>query len=330
VWRLLGGDLRLRRNKPSFGSPGALIALLGLLAFGPACAYAVSLDAKASNPDDPGQSAYAAGRFIDALRIWRSRAEEGDARAAFGLGLLYDLGEGVGQDAAAAYTWYHRAAAAGYVLAEFNIAVLCDTGTGTGRNPAEAALWYARAAAHGYARAAYDLALLYEAGDGVPRNIDMAASWYAAAAAGGLPAAERKVAWLREQDRGAPSSSAAKPTLAPAVPTESHVTSVSATSESFQVELSWAAPAQPLPVEYFVEVLALDADGAHRAFTRFSKQSAVLAAVPRIPATYAWRIYTVAASVPDYVPSTWSYFSTRLDRPQVSTSDPPQAIGSAH
>jgi hypothetical protein len=46
---------------------------------------------------DAGQSAYAAGRFIDALRIWRPLADRGDPRAAFGLGLLYDLGEGVGQ-----------------------------------------------------------------------------------------------------------------------------------------------------------------------------------------------------------------------------------------
>jgi hypothetical protein len=70
VWRLLGGDLRLRRNKPLFGSRAALITLLGLLAFGPACAYAVSQDAKQeSDPKDPGQSAYADGRFVD----WRSR-----------------------------------------------------------------------------------------------------------------------------------------------------------------------------------------------------------------------------------------------------------------
>jgi hypothetical protein len=98
VWRLLGVDARLRGARPSFGPPATLIALLGLLTVSPPCAYAVSPDAtQESVSSDPGQSAYAAGRFIDALRIWRPRAEEGDARAAFGLGLLYDLGEGVGQ-----------------------------------------------------------------------------------------------------------------------------------------------------------------------------------------------------------------------------------------
>jgi hypothetical protein len=313
VWRLLGVDARLRRARPSFGPPATLIALLGLLTVSPPCAYAVSPDAtQESVSSDPGQSAYAAGRFIDALRIWRPRAEEGDARAAFGLGLLYDLGEGVGQDAAAAYSWYRRAAEAGYVLAEFNIAVLCDSGTGTARNPTEAALWYARAAAHGYARAEYDLAQLYQAGEGVPRNLDMAANWYAAAAGHGLSAAALKLASLREERRQATVSPAAVDmTLAPAIPAGPPVAPAPGTGKSVQIALSWAAPAQPVPVEFFVQVLALDTDGAHRAFTSFSKQSAVLVSLPPVPAGYAWRIYTVAASVPDYAPSAWSYFSTR-------------------
>jgi hypothetical protein len=297
----------LHRAEPLFGPLAALIILLVL----PASAYAVSQDAtKEIDASDPGQSAYAAGRFIDALRIWRPRAEQGDARAAFGLGLLYDLGEGVGQDAAAAYGWYHRAAEAGYVLAEFNLGVMCDSGTGTARNTTEAALWYARAAAHGYPRAEYNLAQLYEAGEGVPRNLDMAASWYAAAATHGLSAATHKVASLREERHAAISPHAAKPTLAPAVPTGPPETSVSGTGESVEVELSWFAPAQPVPADFFVQVLALDRAGAHRAFASFSKQSAVLVSLPRAPANYAWRVYTVAASVPDYAPSAWSFFST--------------------
>jgi TPR repeat protein len=298
-----------RRSAPS----AALITLLILLAFCRACAYADSHDAtEESGSGDAGQSAYAAGRFIDALRIWRPRAERGDARAAFRLGLLYDLGEGVGQDAAAAYSWYRRAAEAGYVPAEFNVAVMFDSGTGTTRNPTEAALWYARAAAHGYARAEYNLAQLYQAGEGVPRNLDMATRWYAVAAAHGLSAAARKLASLREESRQATVSPvAAKPTLAPAVPTGPAVASISGTGESVQVELSWAAPEQPVPVDYFVQVLAPDRAGSRRVLTSYSELSAVLVSLPRVPADYVWRIYTVAASVPDYVPSAWSHFSTR-------------------
>ncbi|MBV9288952.1 MAG: sel1 repeat family protein [Hyphomicrobiales bacterium] len=313
MWRSRGVDPRLQWAKLWFGTPAALIALLALLTFPAARAFAVSPDAtEESQIGDRGQSAYAAGRFIDALRIWRPRAEQGDARAAFGLGLLYDLGEGVGQDAAAAFSWYRRAAEAGYVPAEFNVAVMYDSGTGAARDPTAAALWYARAAAHGYARAEYNLAQLYQAGEGVPRNLDLAASWYEAAAAHGLSAAARKIASLREERRqAAVSPIAAKPTLAPAVPTGPPVTPVSGTGEKVQVELSWAAPAQPAPVDFFVQVLALDGAGARPAFTGFSKRSAVLVSLPRATATYAWRVYTVARSVPDYVASAWSYFSTR-------------------
>jgi hypothetical protein len=302
----------LYRAQPRFGQGATLIVLLCLLTLAPACAYAVSPDAREDSDSDPGQSAYAAGRFTDALRIWRPRAEQGDARAAFGLGLLYDIGEGVGQDAAAAYSWYRRAAEARHVLAEFNLGVMSDSGTGTARDPTEAALWYARAAAHGYARAEYDLAQLYQAGEGVPRNLDMAARWYALAAGHGLPAAALKLASLREEKGQATiSPETASSMLAPAVPTRSPVASSAGTGESVQIELSWAAPAQPVPVDYFVQVLALDTSGPYRVFTRFSKQSALLVSLPRVPADYAWRIYTVAASVPDYAPSAWSYFSTR-------------------
>ena len=312
MWRLRGVDPRPRWVELGFGTPTAQIAVLVLLAFPPAGASAVSQDAtQESDSSDPGQSAYAAGRFIDALRIWRPRAEQGDARAAFGLGLLYDLGEGVGQDAEAALSWYRRAAEAGYAPAEFNVGVMYDSGVGRARDPTDAASWYARAAAHGYVRAEYNLAQLYQAGEGVPRNLDLAASWYADAAAHGLSAATRKIASLREERRRAGiSPNAAKPTLAPVVPTPA--TPVLGTGENAQVELSWVAPPQPVPVEFFVQVLALDeARGAHPVFNGFLKRSAVLVSLPRTAAAYAWRVYTVAISVRDYVPSTWSYFSTR-------------------
>ncbi len=312
MWRLPGADPSLHGNLASLDRL-ALIALLILFPFAPASAGAVSQDASEERgAGDHGQSAYAAGRFIDALRIWRPRAEQGDARAAFGIGLLYDLGEGVEQDAAAALNWYRRAAEAGYVPAEFNVAVMFDSGTGTARNPTEAAFWYARAAAHGYARAEYNLAQLYQAGEGEPRNLEMAANWYAAAAAHGLSAAARQMASLREATQQATAAPyAAKPTLAPAVPTGPRVAPVSGTGQSLEVELSWAAPAEPVPVAFFVQVLALDTTGAESAFTGFVKQSAVLVSLPRGPAAYVWRVYTVAASIPDYVPSAWSTFPTR-------------------
>lgn len=315
MWRSLGANLRL--HKRAGGSRATLLALLVVLTFAPLTGHAISRDATEQNQTsdasqsgyEVGQSAYAAGRFIDALRIWRPLADSGDPRAAFGLGLLYDLGEGVGQDAAAAYVWYRRAAEAGFALAEFNIAVMCDSGLGTPRNPAEAAVWYASAAAHGNSRAEYNLAQLYRAGEGVPRNLDMAEAWYAAAAAHGLSSAASKLASLHEARGIGTVPAAGNPTLAPAIPTGPPVTPVLGEGENVPVELSWAAPAQPVPVDFFVQVLALDTAGTRPIFASYLKRSAILVLLPRTSARYAWRVYTVATSVADYVPSAWSYFS---------------------
>ena len=123
--------------------------------------------APAATPDD-AQRAYAAGRFEEARRLWEPRAEAGDAEAQFGLGLLFDIGQGVAQDPASAYRWYRRAAEAGMAEAQFNVAVMHDTGEGRPRDPAAAALWYSRAAAHGNRRAQFNLAQLYAAGQGLP------------------------------------------------------------------------------------------------------------------------------------------------------------------
>ena len=122
MWSLLGAKLRCTTPR-AFRAPRARRCWLCviLLSLPAAQTSAVARDAAdqsqtsdANQPDyNAGQSAYAAGRFVEALRIWRPLAESGDPRAAFGLGLLYDLGGGVGQDAAAAYVWYRTAAEAG-------------------------------------------------------------------------------------------------------------------------------------------------------------------------------------------------------------------------
>jgi TPR repeat protein len=287
----------------------ALILLLILLACRPGHAGS-PYPVEESGSGDAAQSAYAAGRFIDALRIWRPLAEGGDGRAAFKVGLLYDLGEGVGPDAATAYMWYRRAAETGYVLGEFNLAVMLDSGTGVTRNLDEAALWYSRAAAHGYARAEYNLAQLYENGEGAPRNLDVAASWYAAAERHGLSAAARRLERIREETRQAiVSPVVAVGAPSPIKPAEPSVALVSNNIERTDVELSWIAPPQVVPVEYFVQVLALDARGDRRVFASASKLSAMLVSIPRGPVEYAWRVYTIAASIPDYVPSAWGYFA---------------------
>ena len=79
------------------------------------------------------------------------RAEKGDAKAQFVLGLKYDTGKGVPQDSAEAAKWYRKAAEQGYADAQFNLGTMYDEGRGVHQDYAEAAKWYRKAKDQGVA-----------------------------------------------------------------------------------------------------------------------------------------------------------------------------------
>lgn len=265
------------------------------------------------------QQAYVAGHYDVARRLWTAQAEAGSPAAQLGLGTLYDLGQGVPRDPVVAYGWYRRAAIAGEPAAEFNVAAMYDTGDGVPRNVAEAALWYGRAAAHGNRRAQYNLGQLYAAGDGVPRNPDQAEAWFRAAAPD-LPAAAERLATLRRaggEIRPHPPASldAVRPIEAaqPAAPTDGDVIPVlaGAPGTTGMVELVWVSPAQPVPVRFFVQLLALDPIEPREVFATYLDETATLATLSRVPGRYAWRVYTVGRNVAHYAASEWNEFQVR-------------------
>jgi len=65
----------------------------------------------------PGPAAQAAGGgdYSTAARLWRQRAEQGDAAAQYNLGMAYRAGRGVPQDMGKATQWLHKAARQGLV-----------------------------------------------------------------------------------------------------------------------------------------------------------------------------------------------------------------------
>src|SRR3970282_2740111 len=77
-----------------------------------------------------------------------------------GLGLLYEKGEGVNEDAAEAMKWFRRAAAQGYSRAEFKMGEAFERARGVPKDMAEAVKWYRRAAEQGLETAKERLALL--------------------------------------------------------------------------------------------------------------------------------------------------------------------------
>ena len=109
-------------------------------------------------------------------------AESGDANAMFYLGLCYDEGQGVVQDAAQAVHWYQKAADLGDAQAMFNLGVCYYEGQSGSQDAVQAVHWYQKAADLGLAEAMFNLGNCYRTGQGVASDAAQAVHWYQKAA----------------------------------------------------------------------------------------------------------------------------------------------------
>ncbi|HEY6971976.1 MAG TPA: rhomboid family intramembrane serine protease, partial [Candidatus Angelobacter sp.] len=88
------------------------------------------------------------GRNSDALVAYRKAAEMGDESAEYGLGLMYERGEGVPRDAQEAIKWYRKAADHGSPVILNDVAWVYATSSDPAiHNPAEALKYATRAVA---------------------------------------------------------------------------------------------------------------------------------------------------------------------------------------
>ena len=138
-----------------------------------------------------GLEAYQQGDFSIVLREWRPLAEQGDILAQFGLGVMYDRGEGVPQNDTEAVKWYRRAAEQGHDMAQFSLGVMYEEGEGVPQSDAEAVRWFRKAAEQGYTEAQTTMGFMYALGKGLPEHDVQAYAWFNIAAAQGDPHAEK-------------------------------------------------------------------------------------------------------------------------------------------
>ena len=96
-----------------------------------------------------GMEAYNRGDFKIALREWQPLAEQGDARAQFYFGLLYENGDGVPLDYTKARQWYEKAAAQGDAKAQLYLGLQSSFGQGGPMDVVDAYMWYSLAAGNG-------------------------------------------------------------------------------------------------------------------------------------------------------------------------------------
>ena len=88
-----------------------------------------------------GRGAYSARDFETAYAEFSEAAEQGHVRAQLWLGVLYERGQGVGQDHAEAARWYRKAADKGQAVAQYNLGLLYFHGKGVAQNKVEAHKW---------------------------------------------------------------------------------------------------------------------------------------------------------------------------------------------
>lgn len=125
-----------------------------------------------------------AGRRDPALAaVWFSEAaEQGNARAGYNLGKLYETGFGVPLDYRRAAEWYRLAAkVGGNAEAQFALGELYFKGRGVDNDFQEAFDWYRKAAERGHPGAQALMGAVYEKGWLVDRDYAEAYKWFSLA-----------------------------------------------------------------------------------------------------------------------------------------------------
>jgi hypothetical protein len=142
-----------------------------------------------------GLTAFNRKDYAHAFSEWIESAKAGDAHAQHGLGMLYELGQGVPYaDPKAASEWYQKAAEQNYAPALNNLARLYADGRGVKQDVPKAIELWSKAAEAGNVTARFNLGLQYAAGIGVKKDMKKAAEYLLQAAESGLPEAQFAVA----------------------------------------------------------------------------------------------------------------------------------------
>jgi S1-C subfamily serine protease len=120
-----------------------------------------ALPAASAESFQRGWEAYDQGDYGQAIRLWLPLAEQGHVNAQINLGVMYDNGNGVPQDAARAARWYRAAARQDSVIAQYNLGMFLAERRIQSTGEEDALYWLRKAAAQGYADAQFQLGLMY-------------------------------------------------------------------------------------------------------------------------------------------------------------------------
>lgn len=144
----------------------------------------------AANPGDWG--------MVQRFNKQNELAANGNVKAMYDVGKLYERGRGVLKDIKKAAEWYQKAATAGNPSAQARLGILYFEGRGVKQNYKKALKLLISAANKNIPSAQFQLANMYELGTGVSQNLKKSIDWYKKADQYGYYLAKAKVARLQK------------------------------------------------------------------------------------------------------------------------------------
>ena len=115
--------------------------------------------------------------YETALKLWQPLADQGNPRAQYWIGDMYEHGHGVDKDNAEAMKWYRKAADQGNAHAQESIGYMYGDGSGVKKDPEESIKWYLKAANQGFWHSWFFLSLDYYNGLFVKKDYEEAYFW---------------------------------------------------------------------------------------------------------------------------------------------------------
>ena len=125
-----------------------------------------------------GLSAYNLELYATALEKWIPLAEQGDPRAQFDLGAMYQFGISVPKDLTLALKWYRKSEEQGNSDAQCNLGNMYYKGEGVSQDYTLAFKLYRKSAKRADADAQFNLGQMYYEGLGVIQDYKRARKWY--------------------------------------------------------------------------------------------------------------------------------------------------------
>ena len=163
-----------------------------------------------------GEDAYYQGDYATALKEFLPLAEQGDGKAQYRLGCMYEFGNGMRKDEEEADLWYRKAhpklrllAEQGDAEAQYYLGGMYSDGDGVDKDETEGEKWYSKAyqeflplAEQGDGKAQYRLGYMYNYGYGVEENDVEAVRWYRKAAEQGHARAQVSLGYMYDKGYG--------------------------------------------------------------------------------------------------------------------------------